>query len=94
MTALPSSEGGMPSTTALAALMASGDAETMKGRGFQSKTAAVRHEQDMDWAMSPAEKERKQQERLAIKQAEQAVYNVSERTHERLLHVIPDVAVD
>lgn len=83
MTALPAGDSSLPSGAALAALMASGDVESMRGRGFQSRTAAVRHEQDIDWTMSPAEKERKNQERLAIKQAEQAVYNVSRLSRQR-----------
>lgn len=77
MTAMPVlGESGPPGAGALAAMMATGDVEAMKGRGFQMRTQAIKVEQDDDWTLSPAEKARKQQERLAIKQAEQAVYNV------------------
>ena len=76
MTALPTGESGMPSTAALAALAASGDREAMRGRGFATK-AVTKADQDMEWAMSPAEKARRDAEKIAVRQAEQAVYNSS-----------------
>ena len=82
MTALPTMSSGLPSTSALADILAAGDKAAMKGRGFSNKTV-ITHEQDEDWALSPAEKERKQQERLAIKQAEQAVYEVTNRRNSK-----------
>lgn len=74
MTALPTAEAGMPSTALLAAMAASGDKEAMRGRGFATKVVA-KVDQDVAWAMSPAERARKDAEKVAVRQAEQAVYN-------------------
>ena len=74
MTALPAADSGMPSTALLAAMAASGDKEAMRGRGFATKSV-TKVDQDAAWSMSPAERARKDAEKVAVRQAEQAVYN-------------------
>lgn len=77
MTSLPTSEGGLPSASLLASLAASGDKDALRGRSFLSKGAPAGRQQDESWTLTPGEKERRAQEKSAIRQAEQAVYNVS-----------------
>jgi len=74
MTALPSASSGMPTTAMLVNLAASGDREALRGRGFSSK-GVQKVEQDDAWTLGPAEKARREAEKLAMRQAEQAVYN-------------------
>jgi hypothetical protein len=75
MTALPSTAGsGLPSAAAMVQLAASGDREALRGRGFSSK-GIQKVEQDDDWTLGPAEKARRDAEKIAMRQAEQAVYN-------------------
>ena len=77
MLALPTvSSSSMPTSEMLVNLAASGDREALKGRGFSVK-GVKRVEQDDEWSMSPADKARREAEKIAVRQAEQAVYNSS-----------------